>query len=607
MPRKKKVQRIGVLDAETDPFEPGVFVAPFIWGLLLDDGSYFEFLSTIELVAWCHAQTEKIILYAHNGGKFDYHFLRDDLDSDSIISVVAGRIARCHVGLIELRDSLNLFGQTKLADFSKEEIDYRKMHASVRGEHMPEIRRYLKSDCVNLLTLVSSFIEKFGLQFTQAGAAMRYWGKHYAPKATNERGTLSGVIPKSSERFYDAYAPFYYGGRVQCFKSGHAQETFSVVDINSAYPRAMLDAHPYDTEPLRLSKLVDDSKLPQCLIELDAVSKGALPIRASDRSLFFPDDEKKVRRYFTTGWELIAGLETQTLQVHHIHKCHYFGAPVNFKNYIEHFFNERANAKIAGDKAMDIFAKIFMNALYGKFGAAPATREVTFDEDGEEVEHERIRYREFVLSVKDTDAYRKWTESGFFAQGEWGAGHGARQMLIRPLPREKHRYYNIATAASITGWVRAHLWRSLQQCSGAIYCDTDSIAARDVSRLDCGKKLGQWKLEAECDEYAIAGKKNYAFHIAGCDRPLDVKRQKALARDETRAQWDDMLKCWKLASKGADLTPAQMIEAATGREVLYKAQVPNFSIHRNEFTFIDRKVKSTYRDISNLDAYEAAA
>lgn len=602
------------MDAETDPFEPGVYVAPFIWGLLLDTGEYFEFLSTALLVAWCHAQTTKIILYAHNGGKFDFHFMRDDLESDSLISVVAGRIARAHIGMVELRDSLNLFGQTKLADFSKEEIDYRKMHASVRHLHMPEIKKYLKSDCVNLLTLVTSFIDKFGLQFTQAGAAMRYWQKHYAPKETNERGTLAGVIPKSSERFYDAYAPFYFGGRVQCFASGHAREEFSVADINSAYPRAMLDAHPYATEPLRLSRLVDDVKLPQCLIELDAVSKGALPIRAKDRSLFFPNDEKKIRRYFTTGWELIAGLETNTLQVHKIHKCHYFGTPVHFKDYIEHFFNERANAKIAGDKAMDIFAKIFMNALYGKFGAAPAIRETSIDENGEDVTHERIRYREFCLSAPGTDAYSKWVESGFFDQGEWGARDSPRRMLVRPLPREKHRYYNIATAASITGWVRAFLWRSLQQCEGALYCDTDSIAAKSVERLDKGKKLGQWKLEAQCDEYAIAGKKNYAFHILGKDRPLDIRRQRPLhavnaqtGQAYTNAEWKSELECWKLASKGADLSPGQMIEAANGGEILHRAQVQNFSIHRSEFSFIDRKVRSTYRDISNLDAYERAA
>lgn len=585
---KKKTYRIGVIDAETDPFEPGEFVAPFIWGCLLDSGEYFEFRETSALVSWIRAQPEGLILYAHNGGKFDYHFLRESIEADSPISVVAGRLARCHIGTTELRDSLNLFGQTRLADFSKEKIDYKLMKRGVRErpEVDREIRAYLKADCVSLLTLVTAFIEKFGIQFTQAGAAMKYWQKHHAPKVPNERGTVSGFVPHSSAGQYARYSRFYYGGRVQCFKSGHAFQAFKVVDINSAYPRAMMDDHPYETAGLEMSHLPKkESSIAQCMIEFDAVSKGALPIRASDGSLFFPDDEKKIRRYCVTGWELIAGLETNTVHVDRIIACHYFGTPVNFKGYIEHFYNERLNAKAAKDKAMDIFAKIFMNGLYGKFAANPT------------------KYREFVLSQIGSDAYQKWRELGYLDHGPWGE----RRMLVRPVPLEKHRYYNIATAASITGWVRAFLWRSLLKCHEPIYCDTDSISAVNVDALDQGKNLGQWKVEAECDEYAIAGKKNYAFHVAGKARPLHAKKQKPLYAVESDDEWAKLRECWKVASKGTDLSPGELIDAAEGRAVVHRASVPNFSVHRNEFTFIDRKVSNTFRDISNLDAYENAA
>jgi hypothetical protein len=557
-------------------------VAPFIWGVLLDDGNYHEFETTKAFTDWCHAQEDPLILYAHNGGKFDYHFLREDIESDSPISVIAGRLARCKIGQVELRDSLNLFGQTRLADFSKEEIDYRLMRKDIRHLHMPEIRKYLKSDCVNLLTLVTKFLERYGMQFTQAGASMKYWAKHYAPKQSDGRG----YIPKQSAAQFETYSPFFFGGRVQCFVSGYERKDFSVVDINSAYPRAMLDSHPYEPTGLVTSCLPrEESAIPQCLIELDAVSKGALALRSEDRSLFFPEDETKVRRYFTTGWEYLAGLETNTLRVEKIIRVHQFGTPVNFKGYIEHFFNERANAKLAEDKAGDIFAKIFMNSLYGKWAANPT------------------RYEEFVLSEHGTDAYQGWLSKNYEDRGRWGG----RQMLSRKVPTEKHRYYNIATAASITGWVRAFLWRSLLKCSNPLYCDTDSIAAVDTSALDLGKKLGQWKLEAQCDEYAIAGKKNYAFHVKGKPRPVHVKRQKPLDAPESRAQWDELRKCWKLASKGSDLSPREMIAAACGFEVLNRASVPNFSIHKNEFSFIDRKVRNTWRNIADMDNYEDAA
>ncbi len=213
---------------------------------------------------------------------------------------------------------------------------------------MPEIVEYLKWDCTALFELVSKFIDNYGMQFTQAGAAMKYWRKHHAPRQE---------IPSSSAGHYAHYAPFYFGGRVQCFQHGHKHERFKVVDINSAYPRAMMDNHAYATNGLTLSHLPkNESLIPQSLIELDAVSKGALPLRAEDGSLYFPEDETRARRYFTTGWEYLAGLETGTLKPTKIHACHLFGEPVHFKGYIEHFFNLRKDAKAAGDKAQDIFA-----------------------------------------------------------------------------------------------------------------------------------------------------------------------------------------------------------------------------------------------------------
>jgi hypothetical protein len=566
MPRKRAAPAIGTIDCETDPFEPGITVTPFLWGIYLWDGSYHEF-DTVEAVADFIADKE-LILYAHNGGKFDYHFLRKYIESDDPISIIAGRVARCKIGLCELRDSLNLFGQTKLSDFAKTEIDYRKLKADVRAKHMPEIRTYLKSDCVNLFELVSKFIENYGMQFTQAGAAMKYWKKKHAPRQE---------IPHSSPAFYQRFAPFYFGGRVQCFAHGHAKAKFKVIDINSAYPRAMMDKHPYSVNPLMVSDLPkDENSIGQCMIELDAVSKGALPLRADDGSLFFPEDESRVRRYHCTGWEYLAGLETNTLQPHNIVSVYLFGEPVDFGSYITEFFNLRKDAKAAGDKAQDIFAKIFMNGLYGKFASNPT------------------KYDEFVLSDADSQAYQKWIAAGYVNQGEWGE----RSMLVRPLPESKHRYYNIATGASITGWVRAFLWRSLLKTSNPLYCDTDSIAAEDVGALDLGKELGQWKHEADCDEYAIAGKKLYAFHIEGRERPLHIKKQMPLHTDDARrASWKTDKDCWKIACKGSDLTPAEIIAASMGETIKHTAQVPNFSIHRNEIRYINRDVRSTYRDI----------
>lgn len=573
---RRKARPIGTIDCETDPFEPGVLVAPFLWGVYFGaTNEYFEFETVDALVAFIAERD--CILYAHNGGKFDYHFLREYIESDEPISVIAGRLARCKIGRCELRDSLNLFGQTRLADFSKMKFDYRDMKKARRSrpEVWETIRTYLRSDCENLYKLVSGFIEKFGQQFTQAGAAMKYWQKHYAP---------NHEIPHSSPQFYERFHPFYFGGRVQCFASGHAREDFSVVDINSAYPFAMLAEHAYSTEFIRTTKLPkNEGSIGQCLVELDAVAKGCFPLRSPvDGSLYFPEDETRVRRYCVTGWELLAGLETNTVKIDKIISVYQFGQKVSFRAYVENFFAMRKDAKAAGDKAQDIFAKIFLNALYGKFASNPT------------------KYREFMLADPESRSYAKWLEAGYMDAGSWGQ----RSMLVRPLPPSKHRYFNIVTGASITGYVRAHLWKALNQVSRPLYCDTDSIAAGDVSRIDLGNELGQWKHEMTCDEFAIGGKKLYAFHKKDAPRPLHVCRQMPLnASDDVREKWDEDRKAWKIASKGTDLTPGQIIECATGGEVKYFSQVPNYSVHKSDFGFIDRVVRSTYRDIS---IYEAA-
>lgn len=535
---------------------------PFLWGVLTDTNEYHEFRTVPEVAAWI-AQYDGV-LYAHNGGKFDVHFLREYIESDEPLHIINGRIVRCKIGKCELRDSFSLI-PAKLADFSKTEIDYIKLTADKREQHMPEIRQYLRSDCENLLRMVQSFMDDYGQHLTQAGASMRYWKKHYAPKR---------YVPSMSKGQSQTYRPYYYGGRVQPFVTGYAQTPFKVIDINSAYPRAMMDHHIYGVDSITLPDLPKDrAQWSKCLIELDAVARGCFPLQTKEGT-YFPDDDE-CRHYYVTGWELLAAVELDAVDIRNIHMVHMFGETETFAPYITNFYNKRKEAKAKGDKANDLFSKLFMNSLYGKFGADPEN------------------YAEYVLSNRNTELYAQWTALGFTEGGMWGGRH----MMTRPLPEDKHRYFNIATAASVTGWVRAFLFRSMRQCKGVLYCDTDSIACADTGTLELGNELGQWKLEADCDEYAIAGKKMYAFHVAGKDRPLHIKKQMPLrTTPERKAKWEADAKCWKIACKGVDLTPAQLIEAAKGGTVAHVASAPNFSIHTDALRFIDRKVKATGKD-----------
>ena len=430
-----------------------------------------------------------------------------------------------------------------LRAFAKEEIDYAKLEPDVRHLHMPEIRRYLRSDCVNLWETIKRYFDEYGRSLTQAGAAMRYWKRVYQVP----------YVPQNAEQA-EASRAYYYGGRVECFATGHAVFPVKVIDINSAYPKAMTQKHPIDPKPAISSKLCADRHLPQAMVTLECVSKGAFPVRSGDDfSLSFPNDGV-LREYSVTGWEFIQAQELGLVSQLRVIECRRHKQLVDFADYVDHFWRKRKDAKAAGDVAADVFAKLFLNSLYGKWAANP------------------VNYSEFVIA--SDDGYAGWLAKGYVEIGAWGE----RVLMGRPLPEVKHTYYNVATAASITGYVRATLLEALTRCTGVLYCDTDSIIARDVGALALGDGLGEWKLELEATEWAIAGKKTYAL------RGLDGQ--------------------WKVRSKGARLTAEQLIRVAKGETVTYSPMVPTYSFREKLDTngnyspeFIKRKIRRTKSDL----------
>ena len=312
-----------------------------------------------------------------------------------------------------------------------------------------------------------------------------------------------------------------------------------------------------------------------CLITLRCTSHGgALPYR-QDSELFFPEDERAIREYHITGWEYLAAIESGSLTNISIRNVCQFAEVIDFKNYIDHFFGLREECRKRGDVAGRIFGKYFMNSLYGKFGANCEN------------------YAEYVIASIDTQL--QWVEKGYQEYKPWGD----RTLMVREPTEEelddiqgKWRYYNIATAASVTGFVRAYLYRALRSASGAIYCDTDSIKARTFGRnIQIGSALGEWKSEGSFDYFAIAGKKLYADHIKG--RPWTYH-----PKSDNESE-----KNWKIASKGANLasleSAPQIIEKiALGESYRYNPDVPTFSFWRDQPVFVPRDLRATAKNMS---------
>jgi len=526
---------IAVCDCETDPFRKHRLPKPFVWGYY-DGKEYRQFRDTAEFVAFL--KTQRVICYAHNGGKFDWHFLLDHCEPYDDIMIINGRISKMFLGDAECRDSYNIL-PVPLAAYKKDEIDYNVMEASERDkpENWKMISDYLRNDCVYLHELITRFVASFGMQLTQASAAMKYW------KKVSQR-----ALPRTDADFYGELAPYYYGGRVQCFQQGIIEKPFQVYDINSAYPEAMLHKHPYSAEYMQIDGYVEGADF----YRVRCISGGAFPFRGlggengKHFGLAFPADDE-MREYTITKWEYQAAIESKTIFDVTVIESLIFSEHIDFADYINYFYEMRLKAKAEKDKANDLFSKLLMNSLYGKFAANPEN------------------YRNYMIVPMDVIGGLEksgWAFSGEL--GPWGLAEA-------DLTDEQLRYYNVATGASITGFVRAKLWRALASSKGLLYCDTDSIAvAKKGAGVILGDKLGQWKHEGDFDKAGIAGKKLYIF------RGVSVKGERA----------------YKTASKGARLSNAQLWAVAKGEEVIYTPDAPTFS-PRKAPVFTARRINFT--------------
>ena len=525
-----------VADCETLPFKKKRKITEaYVWEFW-DGETRFVTYDTEEFAAYV-AEYDGI-LYAHNGGKFDWHFLLPYLEPYDDILIINGRIAKARLGKCELRDSYNIYSES-LASYKKDDFDYTILEENQRkkGSNPKKILKYLHSDCVNLYDLVSRFIEDYGLCLTQAGAAMKQWVK------------ISGMAaPATNEEYYEKFSHFYYGGRVECIESGIIDGHFSKFDINSAYPKAMLAAHPYTDNYLEHDGFYPDSDF----YEIECWSMGAFPYRDSG-VLSFPRDYE-MRIYYVSGWEYRAALDTNTIGDVTVIRSIKFVDHVDFTPYIEHFRDIRWKCKTEGDELGSLFAKKFMNALYGKFAANPDNYKSTM-----------IIPADVVGGLPGTG----WSYGGEF--GPWA-------LAEQPMPEERRRYYNVATGASITGYVRAMIWRALCSCTRPLYLDTDCVLCEQPGPdIEIGDLLGQWKHEGDFDKVGIAGKKLY------------------IMRGVKNAQGE---REYTTASKGAKLTNAQLWRVAAGKETVYESESPTFSVKKAQ-SFVVRRIRKTAKTACN--------
>ncbi len=508
---------LAVIDLETDPFMHGREPMPFAAGFY-DGQTYMQFWGdscVAELLTFLETRRPHII-YAHNGGKFDYWYLSHAITPP--IKFIGARLVKAKLGPHELRDSYKII-PAPLSAYKKDAIDYSIMERAERDAHRAEITDYLRSDCVYLYDLVHAFREQFGDVLTIGGAAMKEIVKRY---------TLPKL--KASEDQY--FRPFFHGGRCEIFEVGEIKRrgNWKIFDVNSMYPFVMAGAsHPMGLPASATSRL---PKKGFFMATVDATSRGALPFKTKN-GLTFPHG----RNIFNAcSHEILAGLELGILKIHDVKTCYVWNTLVKFDAFVDYFAAQKIAAEKSGDKIGRLFSKLLMNNAFGKFAQNPE------------------RFKDFALFL-DAD---KCEAAGYEVAGMLGD----RVIGSRPAIAA-YGWHNVATAASITSAARAILLRALRAARRPIYCDTDSIicAALGPEAEQHPSKLGAWKLEAEVDTLFIAAKKIYAAQHRGQFYKADGAPIKS-------------------ACKGAPVAPEIIARIARGEHHLAAIDAPSVRIGR---------------------------
>lgn len=525
--RKKPEQRIFTYDCETDPFDSGREISPFLWGCY-DGNGYFEFTDTNDFIEF--AKNEKAIFYAHNGGKFDAQFFIDKITPGQKIMVINGRLSEFKIGLATFRDSYNIM-PCKLEAYKKDKIDYSKFTKENRKKHWQEIAEYLKADCVYLWEMVTRYRKQYGTGLTLAGCAMKLYRRDYAFGTSLKKFTQNGY---SGRDFFDKLHPYYYGGRCQAFQKGKLSGNFVYYDINSAYPFAMTHPQPHGYKFRTVAKL--NGKPGTSFVSLECQSAGCFPFREKNGNLSFPHGRNI---YHVSDWEYYTAKKYNLISDVKILKVIQFKDWIRFDKYVQHFFELKAanKAKETSDQKFNyLMAKLFMNSLYGKFAANPR-------------KYKNCRVADFA-SIDF---------SNFI--GTIGKGFAIEETPLEPAAET---FYNLGTAAAITGFVRAALMAAIAKSAEVAYCDTDSLICREFGG-DVGPALGQWSLECRARRVWIGGKKIYCVETD---------------KGET-----------KTACKGVHATPAEIRRVCEGATVEITQDAP--CIRYGNQSALTRKIRMT--------------
>ena len=555
MPTRKKQSLRFTLDIETW----GLDARKLAFGVIqnVDTLEQYVFYSFSDCKQWIQEKRKeymeinginekdaRVLVYAHNGWKYDYlglFTINEIKQADKIDS--KGRILVATIDNIEYRDYKTLV-QVSLSKIG-EALGYPKGFTPMKfriGDESQGITQedidYCIQDCRILSEAIKSLEATYKewtnsphdleLPLTTASMAYRVWCSKYWPSNwfTINKQNKKVDIAFCNNMFNDALEEAYVGGRVQVI--GEPMKVYPntiSLDRNSMYPSEMVEQVFPDMmgatycKPFmsNFRKLIRDDDI--CIWANLTLEGG------KDSPPFLATKTEEGRRCWTdtnfTGWlcepEIKHALELG-YEVKEIKELHYSKAIRPFKEFVEFFYNLRVEMRAKEDPS-ELWIKLILNALYGRFGMKDIATRIDNDEKIEEI-IEQGKLNEYHFDYYD-------------------GVQGSLPFLVAINGDKKPSSTWFGFASFTTSYARVSLNKAILAAGdGAYYCDTDSIFFNadklpDVlEEIELGNELGQWDYEIKAPTNFIGYEPKAYVFITDEKKKIKIRHKGVSLTDE---------------------------------------------------------------------------
>lgn len=454
---------------------------------------------------------KNLIIYSHNGGKFDIWLLIRELISTEKYIITSflensGRILNIKLcnkkKTIIFRDSINFINMSlndACESFKpktrKLEGDVNHDNINIDNSHTNEIynytRKYLENDCKSLLEIIEIFDEiikdkyKFSIKdvLTNASIARRYFLESHYDDENKPIYTLDKEMDEKLRKYY-------YGGRNECMqKLGYHKGKFYYFDFTSLYPYVM---SKYKYPHGKINKINVNTNIfnndwfgfVKCRFR--HIKKDNIPLHAvvNNSKLIFPYCDNWQESILSTE-EIKYSLDNNIGYEYEYETIYnYKNKSEYFKNPVDKLYEMKIKAEKDNNPALRAIAKIIINSLYGFFGIKYLNRDQTkiVLEQGTKLknpeDNREAKLTGYLLSQKLKD-YRKVGKYDFYTITD----------KIKPACA------NVGIASMVTSYARIELYKLLKDIKEAggniYYMDTDSVIT-DYNIYENKEMIDKW-------------------------------------------------------------------------------------------------------------------